>query len=128
MTVEKENEKKVVASNTILKILFSKNDDLELSILENLAKKKKLVFMFDGIDEVNDNIQQVKILIKILNDKYEGNKILITTRKSLRTELEDYFQTISFDLNNFNMKDQVDFLVKYSKSKNKNLDEFNFIT
>ena len=119
----KKNEKILEEQNIILKILLPKNDVLEISILENLAKKKKLIFMFDGVDQVSFFKEQVKILIKTLEDKYKGNKILITTRNSLKEELEDYFHTISFDLNNFSKGDQVDFMVKYWQSKNIDLDE-----
>ena len=47
----------------------------------------------------------------------------MTTRTNLKEELEDYFQTISFNLNNFNIEDQKKFLVKYWKNLNKNLNE-----
>ena len=35
--------------------------------------------------------------------------------------MEDFFQIISFDLNNFNIEDQIKFLVKYWTTLNKNL-------
>ena len=120
----KENRQIIDEQNLILNFISSKIVKLEIAILDKLAKEQKLILMFDGVDEVSDYIEQVKILIKALNEKYEGNKILVTTRKILKEELEDYFQTISFDLKNFKTQDQINFMVRYWKSfKNINLDE-----
>ncbi len=58
-----------------------------------------------------------------MNETYHLKKILITTRNSLKDELEDYFQTISFNLNRFNLEDQINFLNKYWKSSSQRLDE-----
>ena len=40
-------------------------------------------------------------------------RILLTTRNHLRDELEDFFETISFNLNNFEEKDQIKFVSNY---------------
>ena len=55
--------------------------------------------MFDGVDEVVDYKEQVKLLIKLLRESCKFKMILITTRNHLRSELEDFFHTISFSLN-----------------------------
>jgi len=62
---------------------------------------KNLILMFDGVDEVTDYKELVKSQIKSLLENFKLKKILITTRNCLREELEDYFETISFDLNKF---------------------------
>ena len=49
--------------------------------------------------------------------------ILITTRNSFKKDLEDAFQTISFNLNNFETEDQLNFLVKYWHKQDESLDE-----
>ena len=97
----------------ILKYLFHKTQELEISILKNLLKERKLILMFDGVDEVSDFKEEVKSLIKVINVKYEYLHILLTTRNHLKTELEDYFETISFNLNTFTEDDQLSFLYKY---------------
>jgi hypothetical protein len=102
---------------------FSKTDDFEISIIKNMAQEKRLILMFDGVDEVIDYKEQVKVLIKTLKEKYKLKKIVITTRNNLKEDLENYFETISFDLNNFNREDQISFLVKYWRKLHKNLNE-----
>jgi len=85
-----------------------------MAILKNLAlEESKLVVMLDGVDEVSDYKEQVKCLIKTLIEKYKLKQIIMTTRTNLKEELEDCFETISFDLKNFDTNDQMNFLVKY---------------
>jgi hypothetical protein len=97
------------ALDFILKDLLQKKDLLEINALKYLASKEKLVLMFDGLDKVSEFKSQVIALIDILqNNKLK--KILITTRNHLKEELEDYFKTVSFNLNNFNGQDQKVFL------------------
>jgi truncated hemoglobin YjbI len=74
--------------------------------------------MFDGLDEVNDYKEQVIQLVDALNRDCKLKKILITTRNHLREELEDHFNTFSFNLNNFDSEDQKNFLAKYWGSLN----------
>ena len=109
----------------ILELFLGKSDQLQKLILKNLANEEKLILMFDGLDEVSDYKEQVKILIKILSDNYRLKKILVTTRNSLKEELEDCFETISFNLNDFEREDQINFFVKYWKTLNKNKDKSN---
>jgi ankyrin repeat protein len=104
----------------VFKSLLGKKDEQEISLLKELAKEEKLIFMFDGLDEVNDYKEQVIQLIDALNRDFKLKKILITTRNHLREELEDHFNTFSFDLNNFNEEDQKNFLVKYWNNLNTN--------
>jgi ankyrin repeat protein len=107
----------------VLKSLLNKTDDQEISLLKNLAKEKRLILMFDGLDEVNDYKEQIIHLIDEINRNDKIKKILITTRTHLRQELEDHFKTFAFNLNDFNDEDQKNFLVKYWHSLNKDLDE-----
>jgi len=93
--------------------LLRKNDALEISLLKNLFKERKLILMFDGIDEVIQYKDEVKNLIITLKMNYKFMKILLTTRNHLKSELEDYFETVSFNLNNFDEDDQKNFLCKY---------------
>jgi ankyrin repeat protein len=97
----------------VLKSLLDRTDEQEISLLKELAKEEKLILMFDGLDEVNDYKEQVIQLVDALNRDFKLKKILITTRNHLREELEDHFNTFSFNLNNFDDEDQKNFLVKY---------------
>jgi hypothetical protein len=97
----------------VLKSLLNKTNEQEISLLKHLASKEKLILMFDGLDEVTDHKQQVIDLIDALYKDKRIKKILITTRNQLREELEDHFGTFSFNLNNFDEKDQKNFLCKY---------------
>ena len=114
----KENKIKFNNSKDVLAFLLTnilgKREPLEIKLLENLAQKKKLTLMFDGLDEVIDYKEQVKSLIKSLNEA--KLKSIITTRNHLKKELEDSFETISFNLNNFVEEDEKNFLYKYWRS------------
>jgi hypothetical protein len=97
----------------IFRKFLGKSDELEINVLKHLAEAGKLTLMFDGLDEVSEYKEQVKMLIKELNENLKLKKILITTRNHLKEELEDFFGTISFSLSTFNEEDQKKFLVKY---------------
>jgi ankyrin repeat protein len=102
----------------VLKSLLNKTNEQEISLLKHLAKEEKLILMFDGLDEVNDYKEQVIQLIDVLEKDKRIKRILITTRNQLREELEDLFRTFSFNLNNFDDKDQKNFLHKYWRNLN----------
>jgi ankyrin repeat protein len=110
----------------VMKFLLRKTNEQEIGRLKHLAQKEKLILMFDGLDEVNDYKEQVIQLIDALSrddEKYKINKILITTRNHLKQQLEDHFKTFAFNLNNFSEDDQKNFLFKYWRNLNNNLDE-----
>jgi len=102
----------------VLKSLLNKTNEQEISLSEQLASKEKLTLMFDGLDEVNDYKEQVFQLIDALNKDKRIKRILITTRNQLREELEDHFKTFSFNLNNFDVENQKNFLHKYWRNLN----------
>ena len=104
----KENELFFNAVSTLTSI--SKASDFDISIFKECGKN--LILMFDGVDEVTDYKELVKSQIKSLLENFKLKKILITTRNSLKEELEDYFETISFNLNSFDTEDQINFLIK----------------
>jgi hypothetical protein len=109
----------------VLTSLLNKKDQQEIALLKHLAKEEKLILMFEGLDEVNDCKEKVIHLIDALDkdENYKLKKILITTRNHLKQDLEDHFKTFSFNLNNFNYEDQIEFLYKYWLSSNKNHQE-----
>jgi hypothetical protein len=102
----------------VLKSVLGKTDEQEISLLKKLAKEEKLILMFDGLDEVYNYKEQVMQLIDAINKdaNYRIKKFLITTRNHLKEELEDHFETFSFNLNNFDDDDQMSFLYKYWRS------------
>jgi hypothetical protein len=104
----------------VLTSLLNKHDQQEIALLKHLAKEEKLILMFEGLDEVNDCKERVIHLIDALDkdETYKIKKIIITTRNHLKKELEDHFKTFSFNLNNFNDKDQKEFVYKYWLSTN----------
>ena len=122
----KENKIKFEEKNS-LEFIFEnlmerKLSEFEILILKNLSHQNKLYLMFDGIDEVSDYKEQVKFLIKSIRDSCQLKKVFLTTRNNLREELENYFELISFNLNDFGINDQKSFFIKYWQSLNKNLD------
>jgi ankyrin repeat protein len=102
----------------IFKSFLEKQNELNITLLKYLANKQKLILMFDGLDEVIDYKEKVKLLIKSLRDSCQFKMILITTRNHLRTELEDYFSTISFTLINIDAEEQITFLKNYWNNLN----------
>ena len=64
-----------------------------------------------------------QIIRSIDNAPSMAHQVFLTTRNNFKEDLENYFETISYNLNNFNQEDQIKFLVKYWSNKNKNLDE-----
>jgi ankyrin repeat protein len=102
----------------VLKSLLQKREDQEIERLKNFALEGKLIFMFDGFDEVNDYKEQVLQLIAALDKDNRIKKILITTRNHLKEDLEDHFRTFSYNLNNFSDEDQKSFLFKYWRNSN----------
>jgi ankyrin repeat protein len=102
----------------VLESLLNKTNEQEISLLKQLAKDEKLTIMFDGLDEVNDYIENVIHLIDALNKDNRIKKIVITTRNQLREEMENHFKTFSFNLNNFDDEDQKNFLHKYWRNLN----------
>jgi ankyrin repeat protein len=117
----KEQKIKHKDDNDVLELILRnllQKENLEISILNKLASEMRLILMFDGLDEVNDYKEEVKKLIKRLSVKHESMKIILTTRSHLREELEDYFETISFNLNNFEKEDQQSFLYNYWRGLN----------
>ena len=121
-----------VKKEKILDFIFTsvleKQNELEISLLKHLAQEQKLILMFDGVDEVMDYKEQVKQLIKLLRDLFQLKMILITTRNHLRTELEDFFNTISFSLNRIDAQEQTSFLYNYWYNLEKNKLKNNRIT
>ena len=101
-----------------LRRFLEKPNELNILLLKYLAQEKKLVLMFDGLDEVIDYKEQVKHLIKLLRDSCQFKMILITTRNHLRKDLEDFFSTISFSLINIDAEEQLTFLKNYWQTLN----------
>ena len=60
----------------IIKANLPNSHELEITFLKKLAKERKLILMFDGVDEVSDYKEQVKSLIKRLNETYYLKKIV----------------------------------------------------
>ena len=104
--------------NFIFKSFLENPNELNISLLKHLAHEQKLILMFDGVDEVVDYKDEVKQLIKSIRDSCQLKMILITTRNHLRTDLEDFFQTIAFSLNHIDADDQINFLKKYWRNLN----------
>jgi ankyrin repeat protein len=118
-----ENQENIL-DFTLMRFL-EKQNELELSLLKHLAQEQRLILMFDGVDEVVDYKEQVKQLIQLLRESCRFKFILITTRNHLRSELEDFFNTISFSLNKIDVDDQINFLKKYWRNLNFKLKRYN---
>ena len=88
------------------------------SLLRNrLAKGDRIVVMFDGFDEVNDECQQKTIQLIKAFTKEKLIQLYVTTRPHMLDKLQCELSQLSFSLENFTEKDQIDYLVSYWKKE-----------
>jgi len=79
-----------------------------------------MVVLIDGVDEVSPDCS--KIFIEILRTLSQGKirKIWVTSRNSMKDQLEQEFQCQSYSLIPFSVPDQKSFLVKFWNQTNTN--------
>uniref|UniRef100_A0AC34F3Y5 NACHT domain-containing protein n=1 Tax=Panagrolaimus sp. ES5 TaxID=591445 RepID=A0AC34F3Y5_9BILA len=85
----------------------------ENKMFNHFFENKKMLFIFDGYDEINpDYGNEVTLLLQKLKTN-EKNRIWITSRTHYKYMLEKCFNTFAYDLKPFDEKDQEIFLTKF---------------
>ena len=78
-------------------------------------QEKKIIFLFDGLDETSWALYHTSVLDILKCLKKNKIKILITTRPNLKEELENNFGTISFSITKLTFENQLSYLSEYLK-------------
>ncbi len=111
------------AIDFLLNKLLKLNDSLEKKLLEKYLdfgsnNGMQVVILLDGFDEITPDYKD--IVINLLGElkKTKVEKLLVTTRPNMRTDLESKLNVLAYDLKPFSKeKDQIDFLALFWKQK-----------
>nr|CAH0106736.1 unnamed protein product [Daphnia galeata] len=88
------------------------------SLLRNrLETGDRIVFLFDGFDEINDECQEKAIQLMKAITKEKSFPLYVTTRTHMLDKLQFEFSQLAYILENFTKNDQIDYLVNYWKNK-----------
>jgi REP element-mobilizing transposase RayT len=102
------------------------------SLLRNrLEKGDRIIFMFDGFDEINSSCQEKAIQLMKAITKETAAQLFVTTRPHMADDLQFQLSQLAYNLENFTEKDQIDYLIKFwikelnlSNNKNELLQQF----
>ncbi|XP_057373311.1 uncharacterized protein LOC130694260 [Daphnia carinata] len=78
-----------------------------------LETGEQIVFMFDGYDEIDEKCQEIAVkLMKFIQEK-KSIPLFVTTRPYLAHHLQYELCQLAYYLENFDVKDQIDYLTSY---------------
>ncbi|EFX78238.1 hypothetical protein DAPPUDRAFT_320728 [Daphnia pulex] len=81
------------------------------SLLRNrLERGDRIIFMFDGFDEVNDLCQNNAIQLMEAISKKKSIQLYVTTRPHMLEDLQFWLSQLAYSLENFTEIDQIDYL------------------
>ena len=109
--IDKERAIEFVSEN-VLKL----KPGLEMELLKEYCEKKqkvRIVVMVDGFDEISPFYQETVISLLQALRQTAVEQLWVTTRPHLREELEDKLRQLSYTLEPFSERDQVEFLTKF---------------
>ncbi|XP_045027624.1 uncharacterized protein LOC123470974 [Daphnia magna] len=73
----------------------------------------RIVFMFDGFDEISYECQEIAIQLMKVIQKKKGVQLYVTTRTHTAHHLQFELRQLAYYLENFNENDQICFLASY---------------
>ncbi|KAK4011357.1 hypothetical protein OUZ56_020473 [Daphnia magna] len=73
----------------------------------------RIVFMFDGYDEISNECQEIAIQLMKVIQKKKGVQLYVTTRTHTAHNLQFELRQLAYYLENFNENDQICFLASY---------------
>ncbi|KAK4011355.1 hypothetical protein OUZ56_020471 [Daphnia magna] len=73
----------------------------------------RIVFMFDGYDEISNECQEIAIQLMKVIQKKKGVQLYVTTRTHTAHHLQFELRQFAYYLENFNENDQICFLASY---------------
>ncbi|KAF5296249.1 hypothetical protein FQA39_LY12586 [Lamprigera yunnana] len=91
---------------------ITEKDFIAKVVFNYYVKRKKVLLLFDGFDEVPISLQK-KVLKLFVELREEGYPMYITTRPSTKSLLEDSLHTFAIELTPFTKQNQYDYIVKY---------------
>ncbi|XP_068915792.1 uncharacterized protein [Tenebrio molitor] len=109
--------KKKHDANELLKHLFEGNENnFSKHIRDVFRSKKKVYFFFDGLDEMENSCVD-NVLDSVNELSCEGFHIWISSRKNLKTKLEDRFNKVAMDMEEIEEEQQKFYIKKRLKEE-----------
>jgi ankyrin repeat protein len=104
-------------ANELLNHLFEGNENnFSKHIRDVLRSKKKVYFIFDGLDEMENSCVD-NVLDSVNELSCEGFHIWISSRKNLKTKLEDRFNKVAMDMEEIEEEQQKFYIRKSLKEE-----------
>jgi hypothetical protein len=96
-----------------LHVIDDKSSFSRSLLRKRLETGDRIIFMFDGFDEINDFCQNkaIELMRAIIENK--SIQLYVTTRPHMLDKLQFQLSQLSYSLENFDRNDQIDFLIKY---------------
>jgi len=114
--LKQEQIDKEAAIQFVSEKLLKLKPDLEKELFLQCCEQKqkvRIVIMLEGFDEISPFYKQTVIDLLQALRQTAVEQLWVTTRPHLREELEDKLQQLSYTLEPFSVKDQVEFLTKF---------------
>jgi ankyrin repeat protein len=109
--------KKKHDANELLNHLFEGNENnFSKHIRDVFRSKKKVYFIFDGLDEMENSCVD-NVLDSVNELSCEGFHIWISSRKNLKTKLEDRFNKVAMDMEEIEEEQQKFYIRKSLKEE-----------
>ncbi len=96
-----------------LHVIDDKSSFSRSLLRKRLETGDRIIFMFDGFDEVNEMCQDKAIELMKAITKDNSIQLYVTTRPHMLDKLQFQLSQLSYSLANFQRNDQIDFLIKY---------------
>lgn len=94
---------------------------------ESITNHEKVIIFLDGYDEIDTQSREnVVKLIKRIQINLKVKQLWISTRLHFKTNLEDLFGQISYDLKDLTEKEQESFLIKYWQQNDDDVDNYDY--
>jgi ankyrin repeat protein len=114
--LKNEGVDKGKAIEFLSKKLLKLTTEFDLKLFQEYSAQKenvKIVLMLDGFDEISPFYGKTVIHLMQALNQMPSFEFWITTRTHLREELEDNLQQLSYNLEKFSERNQVEFLKKF---------------
>ena len=97
---------------------FGENkNEFEKILMRDFLDSGKIILMLDGVDEISPLLTDIFERIMVKFQAMTFKQIWLTTRPHLVADMQKKYKTTSWQMNMFERDTQINFLVKYWKSK-----------
>ena len=131
--LRKEHIEKKKAFEFIWKKMLKLKPGLEVELFKQCCEQKqkvRIVIMLDGFDEISPDYKETVVTLLQALRQTAVEQLWVTTRPHLKEKLEDKLHQLSYTLEPFSEKNQIEFLTKFwssntwfSEMKNKGKEE-----